>query len=379
MKKRIAVLGSTGSIGRQTLEVADNLGLEVVGLAAGSNSFLLAEQIAKYRPAWAVLANGKPFSSPAFTQLAYGNKAVAHYARQHGADIVVAAISGVAGLVPTWNAVLSGATVALANKESLVTAGSLLTQAAAQSGATILPVDSEHSAIWQCLYGVKPDQVSRLILTASGGPFRDWPLARLQQVGLADALAHPTWNMGNKLTVDSATLMNKGLEVIEAHWLFGTPYENIEVVVHPESIVHSLVELVDGALLAQLSLPDMRLPIQLALTYPERCPTPWPRLCLWQAEKLTFSAPRVADFPCLRLATEAGKAGRSYPIVLNAANEVAVQAFMMGELSFLDIPRLVANALEQHVATDVSDLQAILAVDNEARESAHLLRAKLIR
>lgn len=379
MRKRIAVLGSTGSIGRQTLEVADYLGLQVVGLAAGSNTALLADQIAKYRPAWAVLATGEPFPTPAPTQLTCGSEAVAHCAGQHGADIVVAAISGVAGLIPTWNAVLSGATVALANKESLVTAGRLLMQAAAQSGATILPIDSEHSAIWQCLQAVEPHHVSRLILTASGGPFRDWPLSRLQQVGLADALAHPTWSMGNKLTIDSATLMNKGLEVIEAHWLFGTAYENIEVVVHPESIVHSLVELVDGALLAQLSPPDMRLPIQLALTYPERCRTPWPRLNLWQTEKLSFSAPRFTDFPCLRLAREAGQAGRSYPVVLNAANEVAVQAFMAGELSFLDIPRLVARALEQHIATDVSDMQAVLTVDNEARVLAHQLRAKLIQ
>lgn len=377
MSKRIAVLGSTGSVGRQTLEVAEHLGLEVVGLAAGSNRALLAEQIAKHRPAWAVLAEGEPFTSPAPTRLAYGSEALAQFARWHDADIVVAAISGVAGLIPTWNAVLSGTTVALANKESLVAAGQLLMQAATQSGATIISIDSEHSAIWQCLQGVDAQHVHRLILTASGGPFRDWERSRLQRVTLDDALAHPTWSMGNKITIDSATLMNKGLEVIEAHWLFGTPYENIEVVIHPESIVHSLVELIDGSLLAQLSLPDMRLPIQLALTYPERRATPWPRLNLWQAEKLSFAAPRQEDFPCLKLAIEAGQAGRSYPIVLNAANEVAVQAFMAGSLGFMDIPRLVANALEQHTVTDVLDMDAVLAVDSTARALAVHLLAQL--
>lgn len=377
MSKRIAVLGSTGSVGRQALEVADHLGFEVVGLAAGQNSALLAEQIAKYRPAWAVLAEEGPLIESAPTQLAYGHDAVAHFARRHDADIVVAAISGVAGLVPTWNAVMSGATVALANKESLVTAGELIMQTAVDSGATIISIDSEHSAIWQCLQGVATHHVQRLILTASGGPFRDWEHSRLQQVTLADALAHPTWKMGNKITIDSATLMNKGLEVIEAHWLFGTPYENIEVVIHPESIVHSLVELVDGSLLAQLSLPDMRLPIQLALTYPDRCATPWPRLNLWQAEKLTFAAPRQDDFPCLRLAVEAGQAGRSYPIVINAANEVAVQAFMSGAIGFMDIPRLVAKALEQHTAIDVMEMNTVLAVDSEARRNARQLQAKI--
>lgn len=377
MSKRIAVLGSTGSVGRQTLEVADHLGYEVVGLAAGRNSALLAEQIAKYRPAWAVLAEGEPLTAAAPTQLAYGPDAVAHFARWHDADIVVAAISGVAGLVPTWNAVRSGATVALANKESLVSGGQLIMQAAADSGATIISIDSEHSAIWQCLQGVAPHHVQRLLLTASGGPFRDWERSRLQQATLADALAHPTWKMGDKLTIDSATLMNKGLEVLEAHWLFGTPYENIEVVIHPESIVHSLVELVDGSLLAQLSLPDMRLPIQLALTYPERCATPWPRLNLWQAGKLTFAAPRVDDFPCLQLAVEAGRAGRSYPIVLNAANEVAVQAFMSGAVGFMDIPRLVAKTLEQHLALDVLDMNTVLAVDSEARCKTRQLQAAI--
>lgn len=370
MPKRIAVLGSTGSVGRQALQVADHLGLKVVGLAAGSNATLLAQQVAKYRPDWAVLASGPRFTAAAPTKLAFGADAVARYAGEHQADIVVAAISGIAGLLPTWNAVLSGTTVALANKESLVTAGKLIMEAAAKSGAHILPIDSEHSAIWQCMQGVQKHQVSRLILTASGGPFRDWPQADLQQVTVAAALAHPTWNMGNKLTVDSATLMNKGLEVMEAHWLFGVPYNQIDVVIHPESIVHSLIELKDGTMLAQLSQPDMRLPIQLAMTYPERHAAPGPRLDLTQVGQLNFSEPRRDAFPCLDLALKAGMAGQSYPIVLNAANEVAVASFLAGELGFVQIPNLISNVLTQHKAIDINDLESVLAIDKLARLQA---------
>ncbi len=377
MRKKIAVLGSTGSVGRQALAVAEFLGLEVVGLVAGSNSALLAEQIEKYRPSWAVLTHGSPFTAPAATQLAYGSEAVAEYSSNHGADIVVAAISGVAGLVPTWRAVSTGVTVALANKESLVTAGTLIMQAAAESGAKIIPIDSEHAAIWQCLQGVKATEISRLILTASGGPFRAWPRDQLEKVTIEDALAHPTWSMGKKITIDSATLMNKGLEVIEAHWLFGVDYEKIEVVIHPESIVHSCVELVDGSILAQLAHPDMRMPIQQALTYPERQYAPWPRLSLAEIGSLTFSQPRYHDFPCLKLAVEAGRAGGSYPVVLNAANEVAVQAFLAGEISFVAIAKLVAATLDQHRQQAVSDIQAVMQVDQEARRLARRLKGKI--
>lgn len=377
MGKRIAVLGSTGSVGRQALEVAEHLGYEIVGLAAGANSTLLAEQIVKYKPAWAVLAAGDRLPELGVTELAYGSDAVAHFARWHGADIVVAAISGVAGLVPTWNAVLSGATVALANKEALVTAGQLIMHDAAAAGTTIISIDSEHSAIWQCLQGVADGHLQRLLLTASGGPFRDWECSRLQYVTVTDALAHPTWKMGSKITIDSSTLMNKGLEVIEAHWLFSTPYENIEVVIHPESIVHSLIELVDGSILAQLSLPDMRLPIQVALTYPERTASLLPRLNLWQLEKLTFAAVRQDAFPCLQLAIAAGQAGLSYPIVLNAANEVAVAAFLSGAIGFMDIPCLVEKTIEQHKACEIADINTVLAVDGEARCKAQELQLKI--
>lgn len=369
-ERSVAVLGSTGSIGRQTLEVVAELGYRVVGLMAGRNARLLEEQIRLFQPDWAVLSEGEFSESAGSTARAVGRDAVDYYSQQHGADVVVAAISGVAGLLPTWNAVQSGATVALANKESLVTAGSLMLRAAEASGATILPVDSEHSAIWQCLQGIQPGQLSRLILTASGGPFRDWSWEQLQRATVADALKHPTWSMGSKITVDSATLMNKGLEVIEAHWLFNVGYDQISVVVHPESIVHSLIELVDGSCLAQLSTPDMRLPIQLALTYPERLATPWPRLDLVRQRSLTFFSPRAEAFPCLNLAINAGKAGGSYPIALNAANEVAVDAFLRGRLSFAGIPALVERVLEQHTAVEPTSIAEVISLDQHGRQEA---------
>lgn len=369
--RRVAIFGSTGSIGRQTLEVAQQLGLEVVGLIAGSNHELLIQQISQFRPRWAVLANG-PIGEQKLgdTFLAGGADAVARFSSDHQADIVVAAISGIAGLVPTWNALQSGANVAIANKESLVTAGHLVMPAARRLGTKILPVDSEHSALWQCLQGSNPTSVSRLTLTASGGPFRDWPTGRLQAASFDDALAHPTWSMGHKNTIDSATLMNKGLEVIEAHWLFDMEYDKIDVVVHPQSIVHSLVEFIDGSVLAQMSPPDMRLPIQVALTYPERVPGVWPRLNLTRVAQLSFQAPRFEDFPCLQLAISAGRAGNSYPIVLNAANEIAIEAFQRGQLSFLGISRLVAAMLDQHQPQPADSIAAVLEIDRVARATA---------
>ena len=376
--RRLAVFGSTGSIGRQTLEVAQQLGLEVVGLIAGSNHELLMQQISQFRPRWAVMGNGV-FGEQKLdgTLLASGADAVQRFSRDHQADIVVAAISGIAGLLPTWNAIQSGASVAIANKESLVTAGHLVMPAAAKQGAVILPVDSEHSALWQCLQGRSITTVSRLTLTASGGPFRDWPKARLQAASLTDALAHPTWSMGNKNTIDSATLMNKGLEVIEAHWLFGMDYDKIDVVVHPQSIVHSLVEFVDGSVLAQMSPPDMRLPIQVALTYPDRAIGVWPRLDLTQVGQLSFQLPRFDDFPCLQLAINAGRCGQSYPIVLNAANEIAVEAFQRGRLSFLGISRLVAAMLDQHQPQLADSIAAVLEIDQAARATAARLLVHL--
>jgi 1-deoxy-D-xylulose-5-phosphate reductoisomerase len=376
--RRIAIFGSTGSIGRQTLQVAAHLGLQVVGLIAGSNRELLLQQIERFQPEWAVLQSGdQPELRVGRTTLASGERAVVQFSRDHQADIVVSAISGIAGLRPTWNAVQSGVTVALANKESLATAGHLLLPAVRRANAELLPVDSEHSALWQCLEGRQPESVRRLILTASGGPLRDWPKERLAGAALADVLNHPTWQMGNRVTIDSATLMNKGLEVIEAHWLFDMDYKQIDVLVHPQSIVHSLVELVDGSVLAQLSPPDMRLPIQVALTHPKRADSPWPKLDLAEAAELSFQPPRYQDFPCLRLAIQAGRQGGSYPVVLNAANEVAVAAFQAGVIGFGGIAELVAGALDQHHSQPVDDIAAVLELDRATRQAAERLLQRL--
>lgn len=376
--KRVAIFGSTGSVGRQALQVAEHLGLQVVGLIAGSNRQLLEQQIALFEPQWAVLAHGnEPSRVQGKTKMHFGPDAVAEWSLNHGADLVVAAISGVAGLLPTWNAMQSGAAVALANKESLVTAGHILMPEARERGIDILPMDSEHSALWQCLQGRPRDTVRRLVLTASGGPFRDWSPERLATATRQEALAHPTWSMGGKVTVDSATLMNKGLEVIEAHWLFDIGYDQIDVIVHPESVVHSLVEFVDGSHLAQLSAPDMRLPIQVALSHPKRVAAPWPRLDLTRTSQLTFQPPRTDAFPCLALAIAAGRAGRSYPVALNAANEVAVMAFQSGQLSFAGIPRLVAAMLDRHVPTVVDSVPAVLQLSQQLEAEARDLLAEM--
>ena len=255
---------------------------------------------------------------------------------------------GAAGLVPTLAAIRAGRTIALANKETLVMAGALMTRAAREHGVRLLPVDSEHSALFQCLAGAAPREVRRLVLTASGGPFRGWSRAALEGVTVEQALRHPTWRMGAKITIDSATLMNKGLEVLEAHWLFGVPFERIDVVVHPQSIVHSMVEFVDRSVLAQLGMPDMGIPILYALTYPDRLPCPAPALDLVKLGTLTFEAPDESAFPCLGLARQAGRAGGAAPLVLNAANEVAVAGFLAGRCGFMDIPRLIGDALDAH-------------------------------
>jgi 1-deoxy-D-xylulose-5-phosphate reductoisomerase len=286
-------------------------------------------------------------------------------------DTVVIAISGKAGLAPTLAAVKAGKNVALANKESLVAAGEIITREAKASGARIVPIDSEHSAIWQCLQGEKPARggLVRIILTASGGPFRHYTPAQLSRVTPAQALKHPSWQMGKKVTIDSATLMNKGLEVIEAHWLFGLPIDRIMVIIHPQSIIHSMVEFVDGAVKAQLSYPDMRLPIQYALSYPERLPNPaLPRLDWSQIKELTFEPPDFDNFPCLRSAIEAGKQGGTYPAVLCAADEVAVELFLAQRIKFTDIARLVELALNEHKSITHPSLEEILAADAWARE-----------
>lgn len=356
MTKKVVILGSTGSIGRQTLEVIERHPdrFTVLGLAAGSNRVLLEEQARKFKPKCTALNN------PA---------AAVEMAVHPECDIVVSAIVGTAGLKPTFAALKAGKRVALANKESLVAAGAVMTRACREGGGELIPVDSEHSAIHQLLAGTA-NACRKIILTASGGPFRTKTQEELGKVTLQEALNHPNWKMGNKITIDSATLMNKGLEMIEARWLFDLPPEKIDVVVHPQSIVHSLVEFEDHSVLAQLSLPDMRIPIAYALAWPERITTPAASLNLAEAGRLTFERPDPERFPCLRLAREALEKGESYPCVLNAANEAVVEAFLAGKIGFLDIPRSVERVLTRHQGVPLNSLQDVLEVDGWARKSA---------
>lgn len=371
----IAILGSTGSIGTQTLDVLRSMDerFRVVALAAGRNSRLLYEQVAEFRPS---LVCAEARLDP--DQLSGARiLPITEMAGHPDVDIVVVGTTGAAGLAPTLAALRAGKAVALANKETLVMAGELLTAAVTRE-AQLRPVDSEHSAIWQCLWGEQPDAIDRLLLTASGGALRDRPLASLAAVTAEEALKHPTWNMGRKITVDSATLFNKGLETIEARWLFDVPLERIEVVMHRESIVHSLVEFRDGSVKAQLGLPNMRLPIQCALSYPERLPCPAvPRLDLAALGSLTFGAPDFERFPCLALAMEAGRQGGAYPAVLAAADEVAVEQFLSKRLGFNDIARVIESTLAAFRPSGGVDLEAILAADGWARAHAGRLMATL--
>jgi 1-deoxy-D-xylulose-5-phosphate reductoisomerase len=374
--RTISVLGATGSVGRRTLELAAHFPdqFRVGGLAArGANLPLLREQITRHRPRAVALLDPeavdrlwRDLPAPAPALLA-GPEGLATLASEVEADVVLSALVGGAGLLPTLAAIRAGRTVALANKEPLVMAGALMTQTARERGVRLLPVDSEHSAIFQCLAGVKPREVQRLLLTASGGPFRGWTAEALAHVTVDQALQHPTWRMGAKITIDSATLMNKGLEVIEARWLFDVPLSRVDVVVHPQSIVHSMVEFIDGSVLAQLGMPDMAIPILYALSFPDRLPCPAPGLDLTRVGTLTFEAPDPSAFPCLALARRAGLAGGAAPVVLNAANEVAVAGFLDGRCGFRDIPRLIAEALDALGAAPVPDLEECLVVDATAR------------
>jgi 1-deoxy-D-xylulose-5-phosphate reductoisomerase len=377
--KHVAILGSTGSIGRSALSVVDAHPdrLKVVSLAAGDNASLLAEQVQRYCPDVVAMANGE--AADRLRRLCGGNvprtvatgpEGLIAVATHPSADIVICASSGAAGLEAVLAAIGSAKTVALANKEVLVMAGGLVTAAARHNGVAILPVDSEHNAIHQCLHGRRGADIRRLILTASGGPFRDYSAEALERVDAAAALRHPTWQMGRKITIDSATLMNKGLEVIEAHWLFGVTADHIDVVIHPQSIVHSMVEMIDGSVLAQLGVTDMRLPIQYACSYPERWSGPLPSLDLTRAGRLEFFPPPEDRFPCLRLAYRALRAGRSVPVALNAANEVAVEAFLDGKLGFTGIHRVIEETLDAHHAEDIATLDSVRRVDDWARAHA---------
>jgi 1-deoxy-D-xylulose-5-phosphate reductoisomerase len=377
--KRIAILGSTGSIGRSALAVVDAHAdrLQVVGLAAGENAELLADQIARYRPRIAAMATGaaidrlKQTGSAAGVAIAgSGRDGLVAVASHPDVDVVLCASSGTEALEAVLAAIEHRKTILLANKEVLVMAGGMVTEAAARNGVAILPVDSEHNAIHQCLHGRPRTEVRRLILTASGGPFRGRSASELRGVSAGEALKHPTWRMGRKITIDSATLMNKGLEVIEAHWLFGVSGGQIDVVIHPQSVVHSMVELTDGSIIAQLGVTDMRLPIQYAFSYPDRWAGPLPRLDLAKAGRLDFDVPDTDAFPCLRLAYRALEAERSLPVVLNAANEVAVALFLDGTLGFTSIAEVIDRTMGAHHPADVGTLTAVRGVDRWAREYA---------
>lgn len=367
----VAILGSTGSIGRQTLDVIDEHAdrFRVVALAARTASDRFLDQVERYRPEITAVYDWTPALDGRAGPISLGNEGLAAATTHPSVDIVVVASSGHVAIVPTIRALEWGKTIALANKETLVCAGEIIAPLVASGFASLRPIDSEHCAIWQALDGSPIEQVRRILLTASGGPFRTTPAIELARVTVAQALSHPTWSMGDKITVDSATLMNKGLEIIEAHWLFGLPYEQIDVLVHPESVVHSLVEFVDGAQLAQLGVPDMRVPIQYALTYPERMSLLSDRLDLAEVEVLHFERPDIIRFPALRLAREAGIAGRTFPTVLSAADDEAVAAFLAGELRFVDVPATIEIVLEKHQPTEVT-LESIFESDRWARAAA---------
>lgn len=381
MTRRLVILGSTGSVGQAALDVVRHLreagtAIEVVGLSAHSNVPLLIEQIREVRPA--AVAVGTPEAADVLRaalpewrgNVVAGPDGLAALASGTDADLVLVAVVGIAGLPPTLAALRGGADVALATKEVLVAGGSLIMDAVARLGRRLLPVDSEHSAIFQCLSGHAHGEVARLWLTASGGPFRGMSGDDLADVRPEQALRHPTWRMGKKVTVDSATLMNKGLEIIEAHWLFGVDQERIEVVIHPQSLIHSCVEFVDGSLVAQIGPRDMRLPIQYALTYPQRMPGQVAPLDLRTVGALSFDAPDPVRFPCLVYARDALRRGGTAPAALNAANEVAVQLFLDGRIGFSEIPRLVRTVLDRHRSRPAVSVEAVLAADREARAMA---------
>ena len=377
--KHLAILGSTGSIGVTTLDVVARFPerFAVTALAAGKNVERLAEQVRRFRPAIVAVGDDSAVAVlrrllPDFRgEMVSGPAGMERVATAPQAQLVVSALVGALGLFPTLRAIEAGKDVALANKEVLVVAGELVTRAARSAGVNLFPLDSEHNAIFQALRGHRRDDVRRIILTASGGPFLRRSVSDLRNVTREDALQHPTWKMGNKITIDSATLMNKGLEVIEAHWLFDLPPDRIAVVIHPQSIVHSMVEYVDGSVLAQMGIPDMAIPISYILAYPGRLPLDHlPSLNLPEVGRLQFAEPDLSKFPCLDLAYRALRAGGTLPAVLNAANEVVVAAFLGGSIQFLEIARILADVLDVHVPAAAKDLDTLLAADRWARREA---------
>lgn len=377
MPEKIAILGSTGSIGTSTLEVVAQHREEyqVVALAAGLNVDKMIEQVNQFRPSLVAMKTKEAAERvarevPSEVKVVWGDAGLLEVAVHPDATYVVSALVGSAGLRPTLSAIREGKKIGLANKETLVTAGHIVTAEAKRRGVPLLPIDSEHSAIFQCLHGEYREEVVRLMVTASGGAFRDWTREELKQATVDKALQHPNWSMGAKVTIDSASMMNKGLEVIEAHWLFDLPYEKIDVILHPQSIIHSMVEFCDGAVMAQLGSPDMKVPIQYALSYPHRLPLATERLDLLKLAQLDFRPADFDRYPCLKMAYEAGKVGGTMTTVLNAANEVAVAAFLKGDCSFLMIEEMVERALNAHTPVTNPSLEEIDAADTWARHYA---------
>jgi 1-deoxy-D-xylulose-5-phosphate reductoisomerase len=377
--KKISLLGSTGSIGVNTLDVIRENPSKfcVVGLAAGRNTTLLKDQIEQYHPLVAAVIDDThalhlrdSLSPDCKTTILWGPEGYREVARCAEADMVLSAMVGSAGLSPTMEAIDAGKDIALANKETMVAAGSLVVEKAKEKKVLILPVDSEHSAIFQCLSGQRERDVRRIILTASGGPFRNFTQEQLQHVTPSDALKHPNWEMGRKITIDSASMMNKGLEIIEAKWLFNRPIDDIDVLIHPKSIIHSMVEFVDGSVLAQLGIPDMRIPIAYALSFPARMPRPGSFLDFLKASPLEFFQPDPNRFPCLNLAMDAGRAGGTMPAVLNGANEAAVEAFLEGSIRFMQIPVVIAETLLCHNSVSSPSLEEVLEADCWSRRKA---------
>lgn len=374
MAKKLSILGSTGSIGTQSLDVAEKQGYDIIALTAGSNAELLEQQIRKYKPKYAALANEKAAKSLKIavkdtdTRVLSGLEGICECTSANEADTVINAIVGIAGLVPTLTAIDCSKTIALANKETLVAGGQLVMSKAKEKGVKILPVDSEHSAIFQCLQGMnKKDELKSIILTASGGPFFGKTKDELKTVTVQQALKHPNWEMGAKITVDSATMMNKGLELIEAVWLFDTQPDMIDIVVHRESVIHSLIEYKDNSVIAQLGVPDMRIPIQYALTYPERFESPVKKLNLFEYQNLTFFKPDYDTFRCINVCREAIKKGGLYPCTANGANEMANYLFRQGKIGFLDVADLVEKATLNAPKCDSYTLQDVLEADKQAR------------
>lgn len=380
--KKIAILGSTGSIGESTLDVVRRhpQKFAIVALAAGKRVDLLEKQILEFQPQLASVADEKlalelqtKLRGKVKTEILFGEEGSVAVAKIISADIVVSAIVGAAGLKPTLAAIEAGKNIALANKETLVVAGKLVMNAVKKHGVTLLPVDSEHSAIFQSLVGQRHEDIDHIILTASGGPFRKKTLDELKKVTVADALKHPNWNMGSKITIDSASMMNKGLEVIEARWLFDLPAEKIKVLIHPQSIVHSMVAYRDGSVISQLGLPDMRTPIAYALTYPERIESGVQVPNFAELKELSFEKPDLTKFRCLQLAYDALQTGGSAPCVLNAANEICVSAFLQEKIHFLDISRIIEQVLAKHQVQDFSNLDQVLACDAWVRKATEEL------